>query len=342
MKQLKLSHSKINTWRKCHKCYHYKYVLDLVKKKKGSALQRGGAIHECIEAFHNGKSWHKPYQKFKEEFFKNTFVEEREVIGDLPELVKTLMENYAQWIEEKDDLTYLMQEQEFLLPLTIVEDDKGQKVEVLMNGYIDSVVESNNKVYAMERKTYAKEPNRDFLVFNNQSGIYTWALQQLKLSQSPPSGTLWEIIKAKMPSKPKLTQKGVLSKAQLDSTPLTVRRGLKELGLDPNKYDDFLKSFDYEGFFVRSLVLTNDSVVNSIMQDCRDTAQEIALRGPKAQDRNMNRDCSFCDYKELCQAELMGLDTNYIIKAEYQKKEESNGRKEKEKTQPKPSNNQGQ
>ena len=43
---LKISNSKISTWRKCHRAYHYKYNLKLRPKKKGAALRRGSIIHE--------------------------------------------------------------------------------------------------------------------------------------------------------------------------------------------------------------------------------------------------------------------------------------------------------
>lgn len=311
MKDLKISNSKLNTWRKCHRAYHYKYILKLRKKIKSSALQRGSIIHECIEYYNNGKSWKKPFERFRKTFYENTFIEERIMLGDIPSMVESLMENYVRWTEE-DELEYLENELEFNLPLM-----PG----VVFNGFLDSLVkDEKGKIWTLERKTYAKEPSRDFLVFNTQSAIYTWACQQLGYNSQ---GTIWEIIKAKEPSKPKLTSKGILSQASLDSTPYTVERGLKELGLNPKDYKDFIKGFSYESFFQRHKVLVNDSIVNLIMEDCKATASEILEKGDTLKDRNLNRDCSFCEFKELCQAELMGLDYSYIISHEFEVKEES-------------------
>ena len=47
---LKISNSKISTWRKCHMAYHYKYHDHLRPKRKGIALRRGSIINETIEA----------------------------------------------------------------------------------------------------------------------------------------------------------------------------------------------------------------------------------------------------------------------------------------------------
>ena len=69
---LKLSNSKVTTWRKCHMAYHYKYNLKLRPKRKGIALRRGSIIHECIEAYDSGRSWRKPYKEFAKQFYPLT------------------------------------------------------------------------------------------------------------------------------------------------------------------------------------------------------------------------------------------------------------------------------
>ena len=80
---LKISNSKISTWRKCHMAYHYKYHDHLRPKRKGIALRRGSIIHECIEAYDSGRSWRKPYKAFAEQFYRETFREEIVEFGDL-------------------------------------------------------------------------------------------------------------------------------------------------------------------------------------------------------------------------------------------------------------------
>jgi hypothetical protein len=317
---LKISNSRLNTFRKCHYSHYLKYVLKLVKKAKEEPLQRGSIIHECIEAYNNGKSWIKPFNKFRDEFYKTTFAEERVEIGDLPKMVKELLENYFYFYED-EELEYVQNELHFTLPLT---------KEIEIEGYVDAVVkDARGKTWPMETKTYARTPDRDFLVFNNQSAIYTWALKELSFK---PEGTLWNILKAKEPSRPKMTEKTKkLSLAKLDSTPYTVEKGIIELGLNPKDYREFIDGHDYESFFFRHYIRLNDNVVKLIMDDTKSTANEILHNGEKLKDRNLSKDCSWCSYRSICQAELMGLDTDYIIKTEYQLKEEGGRKVEKAK-----------
>ena len=321
-----VSQSKLNTWRRCHYSYYLKYDLSLVRKLKPGPLQRGSVIHECLEYWNNGKSWRRPLERFSKEFYETTFEEERIELGDIPKMVEELMEAYTYYYED-EDLNYLANELYFELPLTS---------EIAVEGYIDSLVEDNKGgIWSMETKTYARAPDREFLLFNIQSAIYTWALTQMGYS---PEGMLWNIIKAKEPNKPKLTKKTKeLSVAKLDSTPYTVRKGIIELGLNPEDYQDFIDKHDYDSFFYRHAIRLNKNVVKSIIEDTRSTAIEIYEKGGKLKDKNLGRDCSWCSYKSICQAELMNLDVDYIIEAEYevQKKEDNdiNGKKEKHKKQ---------
>lgn len=308
---IKVSNSRLNLWRRCHYAHYLKYTKGLVKKVKAAALQRGSIIHKCIEEYNEGRSWKKCFKEFEKGFYANTMEEERVELGDIPGMVKELLENYF-FLYEDEELEYLENELHFELPLNS---------EITLEGYIDAVAQDpNEKVWAKEIKTYARTPDRDFLIFNAQSAIYTWALQELGYKSE---GMMWDIIKAKCPSKPKMTQKtNKLSIAKLDSTPYTVRKGIKELGLDVLDYKDFIDSHDFDSYFIRHFIRLNKNVVKQIMGDTLSTATEILNWGNSCKDRNLSKDCGWCSYKSICQAELMGLDVDYIIKAEYELREE--------------------
>ena len=306
MEELKISNSKVSTWRKCHMAYHYKYHEHLRPKKKGIALRRGSIIHECIEAYDSGRSWRKPFNSFAKQFYEETFKEEIAEIGDIPRMVEELMENY-QALYDEDGLTYLGNEVHFELPLM-----PG----VVIEGYLDALVEDEaGCVWPKETKTYKRNPDYDFLLLNTQSALYTWAVMEMGYK---PKGTLWDIVRAKEPSRPAFTQKGEISKKGIDSTPYTVRKALREMGKDPKDYQDLIDKVSFDDFFRRYPVRVNHTVVKGIMKDFKSTAKEIQKQGHKLCDRNLGKGCSWCDYKPLCQAELMGLDTEYIRKKQFE------------------------
>lgn len=317
---LKLSNSKVTTWRRCHMAYHYKYHDHLRPKKKGIALQRGSIIHECIEAYDSGRSWRKPYKAFAKKFYEETFKEEILEIGDIPRMVEELMENY-QALYENDGLIYLGNEVYFSIPLI--------PGEVYMEGYLDALVKDEQGcVWPKETKTYKKNPDYDFLLLNTQSALYTWAVTEMGYN---PRGTLWDIIRAKEPSRPQFTQKGEISKRGIDSTPYTVEKALREMGKDPSDFKDLLSKVSFDDYFKRYQVRVNPSVIKGIMEDFKSTAKEILSSGSKLKDRNLGKNCAWCDYKPICQAELMGLDSDFIRKKQFEISE-SEGRPNGQKT----------
>lgn len=307
----KVSNSKMKTWQRCKYSYHLKYNEKLVRKVKPGPLQRGSIIHECLEAYHNGKSWKKPLKEFTAEFNKSTFAEERVELGDIPGMVNELLENYFYYYED-EEFEHLQNEMEFEWPLT---------KDIIITGFIDAIVkDSDGRVWVKEYKTFARSPDREFLMFNNQASIYSWVAAKFGYKVD---GMIWDIIKAKTPSKPKMTEKTQkLSVAKLDSTPYTVIKGIKELGLDPAEYEEFIAKHSFEDYFLRHKVRLNNNVVEQIMEDTKVIAKDILQNGTTRKEKNLGKDCSWCSYKSICQAELLGLDTSYIINAEYQIREE--------------------
>jgi hypothetical protein len=287
-----------------------KYIMNLVPKTKGGPFQRGTLIHACLEAYHSGRSWKKEVKRFGEAFYRDTFAEERAIIGDIPKMVYALMDSYFHFYED-DDEERLATELHFDLPLTR---------DIYIEGYIDALTGTKKSVWSWEYKSFARMPDMDFLIFNMQSGIYSWAESEMGYG---PEGTVWDIIKAKEPSVPHITEKTKkLSVAKLDSTPYAVERGIKQLGFNPDDYRTFIDSHNYNDFFYRHKVRVSPRVVKSIMRDTLDTARDIADHGEKRMDRNLNKTCAWCGYKPICQAALMGLDVDYIIKKQFEQRKE--------------------
>jgi ATP-dependent helicase/DNAse subunit B len=304
---IKVSNSRINLFLRCPYAHYLKYYEHLERKTKAAALQRGTVVHEAIEAYNTGKSWKKVIKRFERDFMKNTMAEERVELGDIPKIAQTICENYFACYEQEDEnLEYIQNELHFDLPLTKT---------ITLEGYIDALTLDNKILWPMEHKTYARLPDRDFLMFNSQSGRYIWALWELGYN---PAGFLWNILLVKEPAKPKMTEKtNKLSLAAINSTPFAVEKGIKELGLDPRKYKDYINKFSYDDFFFRHKVRLSKPVVNSIMEDTIQVAKMIESHGMTYKSKNLGKDCGWCSYKSICQGELCGLDVDFIKKTEY-------------------------
>lgn len=309
-----LSNSKIKKRRTCDRAYHYKYVEKMTKKAKGSALVRGSAIHECIEWYNTGRSWKKAWQNFKEEWEETYLLEEKEEMGDIPKMVYDLVEGYVTYWED-EELEYLESELEFLLPL---ETYKG--TEIWIKGFIDFIAkDKNGNIWIGETKTHKRWPDESTRLFNQQSSIYIWALNQLGYTNV--KGVIWNYIRAKQPTVPQRLKSGRLSKQKCDSIPTVVEKFLLQEGENLEEWSEFITALSWDNFYRRYEERVSNNVVESVMSDVIETARDI-VDNPNRKARNMNsQGCQWCDFSDICEAELTGADVSFIIKSKYSIKE---------------------
>ena len=318
-KVLEIHQSGLKNWRHCHRLYYYKYVLNLEKRHKPNALVRGTIVHAMIEA----KAKHEdPWEVFDQFIHDNykVFQEEQEYFG-MEEMISDIMEGYFSYYKNDDLRPYPIKhpegikvaEHKFSVPLI---PEEG----IWFEGTIDMIVEDDHdRIWLMDHKTHKTLPKGDVAYLNIQSNLYGWAME--KLNNFPkPEGMIWNYIRWKQPTKPELLKNGSLSKSsKIDTTWGIYKKAIREAGLDVNDYKDMEETLrgKEEDFYVRHYLPFNKNVQNNILEDAKCTALEILKNAGKIKDRNITRDCSWCEFYPLCQAELKNLDTSTMLKFEY-------------------------
>lgn len=309
--------SSLKTFRRCHKAYYYKYILGLEKIKKGSALVRGSCVHEMIEAKANGKN---PWDAFEDYIEKNKplFTEQDPEYEGLLDMITTIMEGYLAYYKN-DDLT----------PVKIGDKAAEHKFSVelcpgiQLEGVIDMIVQHPKLgLGLMDHKTHKILPTGDIAYSNIQSALYAWAMEQSPNFEKP-NFMVWNYIRWKEPTKPKLLKSGKMSTAISDTTWRVYRKALLEANLNLDDYKDMeeqLKGKESE-FYVRQYLPLNKTIIENLKEDAISTAIQMRDQGHKLQDRNITKDCSWCEFYPLCQAQLKGLDDEMIKRCEYKTKD---------------------
>lgn len=325
---VEISQSRINTWRKCRRAHYYKYVMNLERKKPPVPLVRGKILHAIIEAWINGHDWKMVMEEQLKPFYK-LFAEEREEYGDLPTEIPRLMAGYVKTYAE-DGLEYLDikgRRNEFEIKLELIPD------KVTLIGYIDTVArDKNGRIWMVEHKTHKNFPKESYRLSNFQAVVYCYAMPQIGLPK--PDGVMWDYLRTKPPTKPEVLKDGGLSKRKnIDTTYDTYLETILEHDLNPNDYReilDMLKSQGNDSFYQRIFYPAPESIMADIIRDLRETSLEIYNLGEISKSRNLTKDCSWCSYYSICQAELRNLDTEFLLKAEYQNRRSDRDEKERE------------
>jgi hypothetical protein len=315
----KVSHSKVKTWRRCHYLYDLKYVRKLRRKYKGRPQTVGSIVHESLEALYTGNDVEAVFVGYEEQIGK-MFVEERIEFG-LDGAVAECREIYAGYVRywKKDGLKYIAVELEF---------NENTRLEIapgiIYIGKIDAVVSlpearSDNDVWIFERKTCKRIPDERKRATDVQTVLY-WAFlpmirrklgrRFLKEKWPTPKGVIWDYVRSKAPSVPHLNQPnkktGVaeMSKRDCDTTWERYEQALLENGLD--------------SFFRRIRLPFSAKLRDQVVKEFIETAQEMSIKHGKMKDRNLTFDCARCEFYNLCQAELHGLDIDLMLKKDYE------------------------
>jgi hypothetical protein len=314
-KEFTVSNSKLKTWRRCRKQFHYKYGLKLKPKTKSTPLVRGSILHDMIEAHIEGKDPWIPFKKAKTDLAKLKIMkEELAYYNELLDEVRRLMVGYLAFYE-KDPIRYTSlkgKKAEHYFKVKLTES-------IWLEGYIDSFGQTKDRLnWLVEHKSHKQIPQGDLKYSDIQGALYVWVCQKIGLPE--PDGVIWNYIKAKGPAIPELLKNGELSKrANADTIWPVYLESIKKHGLNPKDYKDMKLALENkeQDFFTRKLLPVNKTIVNTLVEDAKKTAREIKRKGNKDQTRNIDKHCEWCDYYNLCQAELRGLDTDFIIKTNF-------------------------
>lgn len=316
MEELVLSQSGLKTWRNCHKLYDFKYIQNLEKVVKNTNLTRGSIVHAMIEAKANGEDpWEKFDQLINEERSK-VFTEEYDEFEEMAETIEAIMEGYFAHYKEDDQTPVKINNQsaehEFKLPLIPEEN-------IFFKGIIDMITKDDKgRLWIMDHKTHKKFPSGDIAYINIQGALYAWGWQ--KVSGDKVNGIIWNYIKWKAPTTPELLKSGEMSKrANIDTTWGVYRKALLQAGLNPDDYLDMKEKLTgkEDDFFLRVYLPLNQDIINNVLEDAKQTALDIKHNAGKLKDRNISNNCLFCDFYNLCQAQLKGLDTELMLRSEY-------------------------
>lgn len=302
-----ITNSMMKSYNRCKRQWWYKFKRELVPQFSTQPLKRGTWLHELLEAHYTGFGWQKKHEDLTGSF-NRLFDEEKELYGDLPTICGNIMRSY-EYHYRKEDATFDVIAAEELVRVPL---PHGHTLEFKF----DAIVEDEYGRWLMEHKSHRRIPSADYRFIDMQTSKYVWGLNK-DGRYGEITGVIWNYIRTKEPTKPKLTKTGRLSKARIDTDVLTFYTALEEYGLDPRDFRDVLSRLKkHQTFFRRERVPKPTQVIETLVKETVLVADEIA-KGVKPI-RSIERGCEFaCSYKDLCIVELYGGDADDVRKRRY-------------------------
>ena len=237
-----------------------------------------------------------------------------EDLNDYMDLGNTMLVNYFPWSRQNDDFTVIMPEVE-------IRYDFG---DYDFAGTTDGVVrDESGGIWLLEHKTAAQFPNATALSFSLQAAMYTWVVRNTPSIASLGSsvrGVIFTILRKAVPTMPKVLKSGsgMERRADIGCTPTQYLRAVTLAGFDPKDYASFASTLDPNKFVHREYIALPEKALQTAVMEFTTVAEEM-VHNPRIYRCDPLRQCSWCDYKDLCSQKLFGrpweeIADNYFVK----------------------------
>lgn len=317
-----ISYSRFNSYLSCPRKHYLTYYENLVKKKKDRPLYFGSDFHKLLEYRTKPEKLPAIKQEITDKFYSLSGDQQSELGNDYPETLFNIFEDYCKvW---KDAPLPSVTELEFNIKMGTY---KGEPV--IFKGFIDELYIRDSGIIVGEHKTFNKMPQKDFLVMNTQKSLYAVAVK--KLYGEYPTNIMWDYIHSQAASSPVWLEKSnkFSTAASTKITPYSYERACVERGIEPvdaEKYQPNLTNF-----FFRTEMDYIPEMIQGVWDGFKYTCKDIVRHGKENKTMNLTYNCGWCQFRDICHAELTGGCVEEIVERDFERKEVDDGNTEQSK-----------
>jgi hypothetical protein len=310
-----VSQSKVNAWRQCKMKFHLQHREHLKRRVPPRPLKFGSMIHKMMETQAQGKNAFKLLDEIALHDF-TLFNEEREMYGEIIDDIRYIFKAYIEYWKKTPLKFIKIKDKTVEVPFEI-----ELTSEINVKGTIDGGVRYKGFRALLEHKTHKNFPNDDHRWRNLQSAVYLRILEMM--GYGTWDGTLWNYIRSKPPTRPKVTQGGALSRAAIDTLPDVVIDTLKANKMKLADYADYImvQQSNLQTWFQRTYTPIQPDVIKMLFGDFIRTAREMSdyydTNPKKSPVRTIAKHCDWCQYEPLCRAEIQGNDVDFVREHEF-------------------------
>lgn len=334
-----IHYSDIRRFKECRLAWDFSSPLrmNLETTTPNKNLWAGSGAHEALAAYYNPVNSppstsilmdaYEAWVELAKEDLKTSSDSLIEPVMSEIALVRQVLEHYAMWAPKNDKFKALAVEVRLEVPIPVFPG-----VYLFVEGTADIYAELPNlDTILVEHKTCRQFPNFDALFGDEQGLTYTWAAQTSKATRErPPSGILFNFLRKKAPSKPKLLQRGGVSKNKNIATTFAVyKSALEEVGEDPKLYQDILyhlwkqeQETDTHPFFRRAGPIRRSrralqAYSSRLIETIADMVDPQIHIYPSP---NWYR-CGYCPFRIPCELYCAGVNPGPLLRNDFQRRQ---------------------
>lgn len=329
------SYSDIADYQRCAKKYWYRVVNNLQSKKKSDTLRLGDMIHQMLRDFFlvlrdtgdrddAAYAVQELWEKLGDwEEYPTLFEEEVFAQAALASEAERIVSYYISKVDFAD-WEILHVEEQFIVTL-----DTGAVVSFTP----DLVVrDPSGAVWVVDHKSTSRMPSDGVPFGDLQAMLYLVGVTAL---YPECAGFIYNRLRKKEPTAPRLTKTGdkrVANLARIDTTYdvlfTFLRDEAPDLLDDPTHRARLAELRDDDGrWFWTEQIYSNEHAMTTILNEVASTIKTMEEDGTYArhlvEDNGWNS-CSKCPFSRVCQADLLGWNTEQVLSEDYEVRDAKN------------------
>lgn len=265
------------------------------------------------------------------------FDSEREKLQEQIELMVAMLEHYEMWVRNEqgrwsdDQFEFVAMETEFSVPLR---NESGRASNrVFLAGRFDGLIvrKDDGSFWLWETKTTRSiDELQRSLANDEQCGAYVYAAQEL--FNVPVTGVLYNCMRKKAPTFPKVLKNGTISQNKnIDTTAHYYIEAVRTLLPDLTnrqilaEYGGIIQHLLDEGkpFFARVPIYRTPEEIAELQKNLWITALEMVRPSTPLYPAPSWSNCSFCHFRPPCLAMNAQKDYQFILDEQYRQREKS-------------------
>lgn len=316
-------------YQRCPKKYEYSRVQNLEKIGIQVPQDKGSWVHTLLMEDFLGNDWRAIHAELIEIWEQEVvpFTMDEDALA-VPDEALRMFEAYK---------TKYPDDSEHWKVLQVEESMSFELIPGVQIGFTPDLVaeDSGGNIWAWDHKTTQTLPQLGEMLIDTQSLIYSVGLR-LKYGERF-RGFIFNYIRSKPPTVPKLRKDGLIADVRrVDTTYDVLLHFAAENGVRP--YDELTEKLaylsDHDAFFRRDLYMVTDDALVNATQDLiswvskMEADRELEGMGLPASSYGRTilhrsagvQSCHNCGFFSLCQAELLGMESESIRLNDYQER----------------------
>lgn len=313
---MKLSNSRYHCYLECPYKHWLRYYRKLRTKNVVRPLTFGSDMHKLLQFRGDQEALSVAQKEIGEAYYDLTPTQQNILGEDYLLELSAVFEDYKRVYRKFRMPNHT--EREFKIR---VGEYRGEKI--VFHGIVDEDYlsrEDGKKVIEIcDHKTFNRRPEMDTLVMNTQKCLYAKAY--FLKSGILPARVIWDYIKSTPAAFPAyLEHSQRFSRAASKTiTPYSYLRACDYYGITDKAIRAEAKRYkgNIPEFFFRVTMDIVPEAVDIVWDSFLYVARDIIRQGHKNKVRKLDRNCAWCDYRDICNMELAGHSAEGVIERNY-------------------------